>query len=185
MDLASKELKSRIKKIILWTIIGSLIISFSVLVFLFNSGLSLFAISGSSMEPTLQDKSSIVIQKEKSIAINQIAVFDKPKSWDYMKDKDTVLIKRIAAVPGDVLEFDGKSILVNGEVSYSVDTNKYECSAGEVGYKHTLSNKEIFVMGDNAQVSLDSRRIFCDGDTENIFIPYNNIVSYGKIAIKF
>lgn len=185
MDLAGKDLKRRIVKVVTVLIIASLMLSFSVLIFLLNSGTSLFAISGTSMEPTLKSRDSVILKQEDAPEQNQIAFFNKPKSWEYMGEDESVLVKRIAAAPGDTLEFDGQSFIVNGEVFYSIDTDDYSCESGTVGYKHTLTKNEVFAMGDNARVSLDSRRIFCDGNTDHIYIPSQDMIDFGHILMKF
>jgi signal peptidase I len=186
MDLASKDLTQRVKKAIFWIIGVGLILSVGIMVFLFTAKISIFAISGSSMEPLLQDRDSVVIRQEKNVERDQIFVFDMPRSWKYA-DENKTLIKRVAAVPGDLLEYDGQSFFVNGEPIYhtSQEGFKYECEAGEEGYSHILTKSEIFALGDNAPVSLDSRRIFCDGDSKNMYIQQRNMVDYGNIILKF
>lgn len=137
------------------------------------------------MEPTFKNRDSVVLKQETAPEIDQISFFHKPESWEYMGEDESILVKRIAAAPGDTLEFDGKSFIVNGEESYTLSTDNYVCEAGTIDYKHTLSKNEVFVMGDNAKVSLDSRRIFCDGDTEHIYIPSQDMIDFGHILMKF
>lgn len=184
-DLATKDLKKRVKKTGIIIFIGILILSGAVLFTLINKGISLYAVSGSSMEPTFSDKDSLVVSQQKNVESEQIVFFNKPSKWNSYADNDITLVKRIQAVPGDTLEFDGVNFIVNGNKIYNIEDNDYECDAGEKGYKHTLTNKEIFVTGDNAHNSLDSRRIFCDGDTEDIFVPYQSIKNYGEVVFKF
>lgn len=137
------------------------------------------------MVPTLHDRDSIIIQKSKTLEHDQIAILKKPSSWLQPTEKETTLVKRVKAVPGDKLSFDGHSFFVNGVSIFNLDTIDYKCSESVIGYEHTLSNQEVFVMGDNANVSLDSRRVFCDGQPEKSFIPYENLIDYGQITLKF
>lgn len=137
------------------------------------------------MEPTLKDRDSVILEQAKEIENGQIIFFDKPISWKYESQDSTVLVKRVAAIPGDTITYDGESFLVNGEVAYSLSEDNYECDAGPVGYEHTVTNKQVFVMGDNARASLDSRRIFCDGEPEKSYITKRAIIDYGHIVTKF
>lgn len=94
---------------------------------------------------------------------------------------ETVLIKRIAAAPGDTLSYDGKAFYVNGKVLYSLAKDHYQCNAGPVGYKHKLTKEQVFAMGDNPLKSLDSRRIFCDGHPNEAYIGYRSVIDFGTI----
>lgn len=185
MDLASRDLKKRIIKIVAAIVAGSLILSASIMVGIFSSGISIFAISGSSMNPTLNDRDTIILKKEDALQRDQIAILEKPVSWLHESEKETLLVKRVIAIPGDTLNFDGKSFLVNGVSVYNLDTIGYVCKSGVIGYEHTLSDQEVFVMGDNSKASLDSRKIFCDGKFTESFVPYKNMLDYGKIIMKF
>lgn len=185
MDQASKDLRKRIVKIAAVVLTGSLILSLAILLIVFNSGFSLFAISGSSMVPTLHDRDTVILQKDSTLQRGQIAFLNKPEAWLHESEKETVLVKRVIAIPGDTLKFDGKSFLVNGVSVYNLDTIGYDCKLGTVGYEHTLSKNEVFVMGDNPSSSLDSRRIFCNGETNKSLVPYTNLIEYGKITVKF
>jgi signal peptidase I len=164
---------------------GSLILSTSIMIGIFSSGISIFAISGSSMNPTLNDRDTIILKKETALQRDQIAILKKPETWLHESEKETLLVKRVIAIPGDTLNFDGKSFLVNGVSVFNLDTIGYVCKSGIVGYEHTLSNQEVFVMGDNSRTSLDSRRIFCEGKPEESLVPYDNLLDYGKITMKF
>lgn len=137
------------------------------------------------MNPTLDDQDTIILQQEHSLQNDQIVILKKPETWNHSSEKETLLVKRIVAVPGDTLKFDGRSFMVNGVSVYDLDTIDYECKLGPTGYEHTLTDKEIFVMGDNPRVSLDSRRVFCSGEAESSLVSSENLIHYGKIIMKF
>lgn len=184
-DLASQDLQKKLIKIGTIVVIAIVVFSVSILSALIIQRVSIFAISGNSMEPTLHDHDSVILKQSDSVIKGEIVFFRKPSVWDEYVDHNVTLVKRIAATPGDTLSFDGESFLVNDQKIYSLADENYECEAGEIGYSHKLTDKQIFVLGDNANHSLDSRRIFCDGNSEDIFVARNNIVDYGQIILIF
>lgn len=185
MDLASKDFHKRLKRVTFFGILFFVTFSLMMVVVLSTQKISLFAISGDSMSPTLENGENVVVRQEKKVTQNQLVFFKKPTRWADYVDHNTILVKRIIAVPGNTLTFDGKEFKVNDETVYTLSDDNYECSAGEVGYSHTLTNKEIFVMGDNASVSLDSRRIFCDGKTDKMYLQSRDVIDHGNIILKF
>lgn len=184
-DMATRDLKNRVAKIGFVLLVVVLVLGGAVFFSLVKNGISLYAISGSSMEPTFSHKDTVVLQQGSKVEKDQIIFFNKPGSWDRYTSPESVLVKRVVAVPGDDLAYDGTTFTVNDEPVFNVKELGYECAAGDDEYSHTLTNKEIFVMGDNSSNSLDSRRIFCDGDTEDIFIPFRNVSNYGKVVFEF
>jgi signal peptidase I len=76
---------------------------------------------------------------------------------DYASSKDR-LIKRVIAGPGDTIEVRGDVAIVNGvqEPSYGVVRSKTDDTYDP---PHKLGANEIYVMGDNRPVALDSRQI--------------------------
>lgn len=137
------------------------------------------------MDPSIHDRDTIIIKNDDLLKSDQIAILKKPDKWLHVTTKDTILVKRVKAIPGDTLRFDGHSFLVNGVSVYDLDTIGYDCKSGMIGYEHTLSDQEVFVMGDNPNASLDSRKIFCEGRVEDSFVPYENLINHGKIIMKF
>lgn len=155
----------------------------AVVVVVNAAGLSFFSVSGDSMEPTLRSGQSVVLHQQRYIGAGQVVFFTKPSAWsDYAVGAHTTLVKHVVAAPGDTVTFDGKVFAVNGREVFDVASSGYQCTAGQVGYSHVLSDTQIMVMGDNAAVSLDSRRIFCDGKADTMFIPYRNVVGYGNVV---
>lgn len=110
---------------------------------------------GSSMVPTLQDGNQLITDK---ISYR----FGDPKRFDIIvfphEPDHEFYIKRIIGMPGETVEIgqDG-TIYINGEVleeNYGYgETHPQEIE----GEKIVLSEDEYFVMGDNREVSLDSR----------------------------
>ena len=109
---------------------------------------------GSSMVPTLEDGNQLITDK---ITYR----FREPERFDIVVfphgPNNEYYIKRIIGMPGETVEIseDG-TIYIDGEVleeDYGYgNTTPQEMSGGI-----TLSEDEYFVLGDNREVSLDSR----------------------------
>lgn len=117
---------------------------------------ALVQVEGSSMEPTLQSKQRLVITK----------LFYEPKAGDIVVVKSHQLgkhiIKRVIAVPGDVLELDAVTgdVTVNGEVlDEPYIKEKLRSVGGANQYPLTIPEDYVFVMGDNRNNSQDSRNL--------------------------
>ncbi len=112
-------------------------------------------VSGSSMYPNLEDgefgfagKISLVL----GIDRYDVVVIDSDKTNDK-------IVKRVIGLPGETLTFDGIDIYVNGELlsdPYAYYANEKSLELPD-GYTVTLGEDEYFVLGDNRNVSKDSR----------------------------
>lgn len=181
LDKADRALRKRTAKIIAIFLVIVGVFGGLAIWWLFAAKISIIAVRGDSMEPALSNGDNIALQQITAPRKGMIIVFEKPKSWQYMGEDDKILVKRIAAVPQDVLSYDGEAFYVNDELIYRLSDDNYQCDAGPIGYEHRLTQKEVFALGDNASVSLDSRRIFCDGNPENAFIGIRDVIDFGTI----
>ncbi|MGD0280508.1 MAG: signal peptidase I [Smithella sp.] len=89
---------------------------------------------------------------------NDIIVFKNPK------DRSASLISRIIATEGDSIEIKSKKVFINGKEypdTYSVHNDPFIFSTAEYPRDNfgpeIISQGKIFVMGDNREMSLDSR----------------------------
>ena len=109
---------------------------------------------GSSMVPTLQDGDQLITDK---ITYR----FREPERFDIVvfphEPVNEYYIKRIIGLPGETVEIeeDG-TILINGEV-LSEDYGYGETYPQELDGEIVLGDDEYFVLGDNREISLDSR----------------------------
>lgn len=182
---SDRELSHRI---IIWVtviIIAGFAASMAFIAFMHFRGISFFLIQGNSMHPTLSHGDTLVLEKEAAVNRDSLFLFDKPAAWGYMGDDAHMLVKRTTAVVGDTLTYDDGVFMVNDEVVFDTVAEDYACEPGVDKYSHQLTNLEIFVTGDNAAESLDSRRIFCDGDLDNFLVTPEDRVDHGTILTVF
>ena len=115
-------------------------------------------VSGSSMEPTLQDGDSLLVDK---LSYR----FGSPKRYDiiifpYQYGDDQYFIKRVIGLPGETVRVDYYGyIYINGNV---LDENYGAEIIEDPGRAETeikLGEDEYFVMGDNRNHSMDSRDV--------------------------
>lgn len=104
-------------------------------------------VEGSSMENTLYENDIVLINKLGKVKRNSIVVVKEPPL------NDKYIIKRCLALPGDTIYCKGSLIYVNNEV---VEDN-WSKGKTEDFNKILLHEDEYFVLGDNREVSKDSR----------------------------
>ncbi|MBR7164041.1 MAG: signal peptidase I [Clostridia bacterium] len=129
-------------------------------------------VEGSSMLPTLESKERLVVTK----------LFYKPKAKDIVVVKSHELgkhiIKRVIAVPGDVIDINGKTgdVSINGKVIDEPYILEKLRSAGNANaYPLTVPEDYVFVMGDNRNNSQDSRNLG--------LIAYEDVVGRASLRI--
>ena len=115
--------------------------------FLFIIGIS--RISGASMEPTLHDGQPVVfLRLQKNYARGDVAAVRTPAGeW---------IVKRVAAVGGDTVDVADDMVTVNGVPAGPLAGPTAEKDLFS-GYPLELAEGQIFVLGDNSAVSVDSR----------------------------
>lgn len=113
-------------------------------------------VDGPSMEDTLHNRDQLMVEKI-SYHFNSLKRFDIVVFYPYGRADKEYYIKRIIGLPGEIVQIKGKDIYINGEI-LEEDYGKDPISkAGIAAYPITLEDDEYFVMGDNREVSFDSR----------------------------
>lgn len=122
-------------------------------------------VDGPSMKNTLYNKDSVLLDKL-SYRFTDPKRFDVVVFYHFMdpenpdkKDKDAYefYVKRIIGLPGETVQIIGDEIYINGELleeNYGKDPITDEGRATE---PIVLGEDEYFVLGDNREVSVDSR----------------------------
>lgn len=113
-------------------------------------------VSGPSMENTLHDKDNVLIDKI-SYRFHDPKRFDVVVFYPYEDVDCDHFVKRVIGLPGETVQIKGEDIYINGnklEEDYGKDPISYQGIATE---PITLGEDEYFVLGDNREVSFDSR----------------------------
>lgn len=152
---------------------GLLIVLFIIRTFVFMP----VVVSGNSMDPTLQNRERVIATKTKKIERFDIVTFPAPD------DPKKSYVKRVIGLPGDTVEYKNDQLIINGEEYDEPYLKEFKGElaegdfltyvTGEDGQPHsefslgnltalgssTVPEGELFVLGDNRQISKDSRLI--------------------------
>ena len=120
-------------------------------------------VEGESMEPTLTDGDSVIIQRLSYYFVDpkryDVVVF--PVSYDDGTAKKTYYIKRVIGLPGETVQIIDGSVYINNE---KLDDDVYGAAAinaaGIAENPLVLGENQYFVMGDNRNMSTDSRNSY-------------------------
>jgi len=133
-----------------------------------NYVVEIAVISGASMEP--------LIRQGDHILINRLAYrSSKPVKGDIIAIKTgwLMMVKRVLGVPGDIVELKGNTLSCNGEIIQLGNMNIHHKGKPRQFGPSVVSDRHIFVIGDNAEYSIDSRTYG--------MVKYEEIV--GKVAV--
>lgn len=111
--------------------------------------LPVIQVSGESMYPTLMDGDILVTCHTENVSYGDLCCV----SW-----QNKTLLKRVIGMPGDVIsiEPDG-TVLVNQtplDEPYVIENSLGEC---DISFPYTVPDQQIFILGDNRSLSVDSR----------------------------
>lgn len=129
-------------------------------------------VSGESMEDTLHDAESLLIDK---ISYR----FSDPKRYDiivfYPKGRDVneYYVKRIYGLPGETIQIKGDDIYINNEKIEDPYAKDAMSTGGIAEEPFTLAEDEYFVLGDHRSLSQDSR-----------FTPEDDVNAPGPVKFK-
>jgi signal peptidase I len=111
-------------------------------------------VNGNSMEPTLRHGDFVVLSK--------VGYWlGEPKRGDivafpFKGEPSEFYIKRVIGIPGDVVDIIDNRFTVNGEDTvylFPEDIEQY----GDVGFPYVVEDGAYFMLGDNRNLSKDSR----------------------------
>ena len=153
----------RIKELIPYLIIILVVISIRTFI------ITPIIVQGESMVPTLDGREIMILKKyDTTYERFDIVVVNKSVEGDN-------LIKRVIGLPGETIRYKNGKLYINGKI---ID-DKY--AYGNTGnfQEITLGEDEYFLMGDNREISLDSRSLGIikkseiEGTVGIILFPFN------------
>lgn len=140
-------------------------------------------VSGESMEDTLHDAESLLIDK---ISYR----FTDPKRYDIIvfypkgRDVDEYYVKRIYGLPGETIQIKGNDIFINGEKIDDPYAKDSMSTGGIANEPYTLGKDEYFVLGDHRSVSQDSRFTLETSNDKNAPGPVKFENISGKVILR-
>lgn len=147
-EILREKYKRKYKQVLRSTIY-SLIVVAAVAVLIATMALPVLQISGSSMEPTLNDEEIVVLLKTTNLKRGELCCFSY---------QNKLLIKRVVGLPGDKINIDENGIVyVNDEIlsePYVTDIALGEC---DITFPCYVTDNHYFVLGDHRSTSIDSR----------------------------
>lgn len=166
--MGKEKVKVLIKEYLPFTLFVLLIIGIRIFI------CSPINVNGSSMSTTLIDGDIMILNKiglKKGIQRFDIVV---------VKTEGNYLIKRVIGLPNELLSYKDEKLYINGKVV----EDKYNLNfTGDIE-PIKIGNNEYFVMGDNRNISKDSRMIGTIkkdriiGKTNFVIYPFNK---FGKV----
>jgi len=173
MTLTRRIKNPTLRNIAEWVVAG--LFAFVLFLFVRNFVFRVADVNGHSMEPTLSHGDFVILSRI-PFWFNEPQVGDIV-AFPYRADPSEFYIKRIVAVPGDVVDFQNNRFLINGYESEYDFANVDARSGGNIVLPVTILDGEFFVLGDNRNASKDSRYRSVGTITQSDMV--------GKVAIRF
>lgn len=149
----------------LYAIVGVLFAFFMVWILLFQ----VVEVDGVSMEPTLESGDRVVVS----------TFCYTPKTGDIivigsLDDDEESLVKRVIATENQVvtMDYSAGNVIVDGVILDEpyISEAVYHRNDDEITYPYTVPEGCIFVMGDNRELSKDSRSVEIQSIDENLIV---------------
>ena len=111
--------------------------------------LPVLEVSGSSMEPTLQDGDILVLLKTDDVQAGEMCG---------MYAQGRLILKRVIGLPGDVVDMDAAgNVYVNGLPLREPYVAHKAVGTCDLNFPYTVPENSLFVLGDHRETSIDSR----------------------------
>ncbi len=148
--------KNKLVSFLLNVVIYGLII-YTCLFFVPEYVLQRTQVEGPSMENSLHNNDFLMVEKI-SYRLDALKRFDIIVFYPYGREnKEEYFVKRLIGLPGETIQIKGEDIFINGKVLEEDYGKDPITNAGIAKDPITLGEEEYFVLGDNREISLDSR----------------------------
>ena len=129
--------------------VGTIVVVAAIAVLVSSIFLPVLRVTGSSMQPNFAPGNVLVAVKTKDYVPGDVCSF-------YYNNK--LIIKRVIATGGDVLEIDEDGrVSVNGLMMDESYVSYYDLGLCDIDFPFEVPTEQLFVMGDNRGSSVDSR----------------------------
>lgn len=125
----------------------ALLLIAAFLLLMYGFGLRFLAVSAISMQPTLRQSDMIIAFPAADYERGEIVILRDPV------EPAGLIVKRVIGLPGDTVEVRGGAVLINGV--YASEPYRPE-PIDYVLEPYTVRDGQVFVLGDNANWSVDS-----------------------------
>lgn len=148
--------KKRFAKSLIYDLIFYAVLIFACLYIIPNFVLQRTIVDGASMENTLMDREQLYVEKL-SYHFDALKRYDIIVFYPYGRDSDDYYVKRIIGLPGEKVQIIGSNIYINDEILKEDYGKEPIENPGRAAAPVYLGDDEYFVMGDNRNMSKDSR----------------------------
>lgn len=147
-ELARENAKYRLRRMI-FSIAGVLLVVAAITTLVATRVLNILKVDGNSMSPTLANEELVLVRQTDKVEKGDIIGFHYGGE---------VLLKRVIGRGGDYIEIDPDGrVSVNGKVLEETYLTEYSLGKCEIAFPYQVPGEMLFVLGDNREVSLDSR----------------------------
>lgn len=128
---------------------ATLIVVAAIAVLISTIFLPVIQVSGSSMEPTLNDGDILVLFKSEHCNYGDLCCI----SW-----QNKLLLKRIIAMPGDIVSMDADgNVYINDKLLDEPYLSEKSLGICEIEFPYEVPDNQLFILGDSRETSVDSR----------------------------
>ncbi len=154
-----KKTEKEVLRDVAWTSVFRwvyvLIIFFTILSIVFSVFLRIVSVSGTSMQPTLDDSDIVVFNPlADTHEIGDVVIIRTDE------ESDLLIIKRIIATQGQTvnIDYNTQTLTVDGKkITEPYISEMFKSEKNEIDYPYTVPEDHVFVLGDNRTDSVDSR----------------------------